>query len=164
MLKQGANAPEFILPDEEGNEVSLSSLLQESAIILYFYPADFTTGCTREACSFRDINEDLKSVGLRTVGISPQSGKSHLKFKEKHNLPFTLLSDPDKVAIKMYEADGPFGLIVRRVTYLISQGMKIQAALQADIRIDRHKEFVEKAIMLRETAGIKASSAEQPAE
>jgi peroxiredoxin Q/BCP len=160
MLKQGSNAPEFILPDEEGNEVSLSNLLQVSPIILYFYPADFTTGCTREACAFRDIHEDVKSVGLQTIGISPQSGKSHLRFKREHNLPFTLLSDPEKVAIKMYDADGPLGFGVRRITYLINQGMKVQGALQADILIDRHKDFVEKAIMLRETAGMKIKNAD----
>ena len=84
-----------------------------------------------------------------------------MKFKEKHELPFTLLSDPDKVAIKMYDVDGPFGVGVRRATYLIAQGAIIQAALQADVLINRHKEFIEKAIILREAAGTKASDAEQ---
>jgi len=70
-------------------------------------------------------------------------------------LPFTLLSDTEKVAIKMYDADGPFGVGVRRVTYLINQGKKIQAAVQADVLINRHKDFVEKAIMLREAAGMR---------
>ena len=155
MLKVGDVAPEFILPDESGNEVSLIALLQDSPVILYFYPADFTPGCTKEACSIRDLHDDIVSVGLRVIGISPQDGESHRRFREEHNLPFTLVCDPDKVAIKMYDADGPLGFGVRRVTYLVSQGQKIQDAVEANVQIGRHKEFIEKAIMLRETAGLK---------
>jgi peroxiredoxin Q/BCP len=155
MLKPGTVAPEFILPDENGNDVSLSDLLQQDALILYFYPADFTPGCTKEACAFRDLHGDILSVGLQVVGISPQDGESHKRFRKEHNLPFTLLSDKDKVAIKMYDVDGPFGIGVRRATYLVNQGRKIQDALQADVLINKHKEFIEKAIVLREAAGIK---------
>ena len=154
MLKPGTVAPEFILPDENGNDVSLSELLQQDSLILYFYPADFTPGCTREACSFRDLHGDILSVGLQVIGISPQDGDSHKRFREEHNLPFTLLSDKDKVAIKMYDVDGPFGIGVRRVTYLVNQGRKIQDVLQADVLINKHKEFIEKAVVLRQAAGI----------
>ena len=156
MLEPGNTAPDFILPDENGNEVVLSKLLEESALILYFYPADFTAGCTKEACAFRDIHDDILSVGLRVVGVSPQDGESHSRFREEHNLPFLLLSDEKKIAIKMYDVDGPFGVGVRRVTYLITQGQKIHDALQADVLINRHKEFIDKAIMLRRAAGIGA--------
>ena len=158
MLKAGATAPEFVLPDENGNDVSLSEELQKSALILYFYPADFTPGCTKEACSFRDLHDDILSVGLRVIGVSPQDGDSHRRFRDEYNLPFTLLSDEDKVAVKMYDVDGPFGIGVRRVTYLITQGRKIHSAMQADIKIDRHQEFIEKAIVLREAAGIKSAA------
>ena len=164
MLKPGAKAPDFVLPDENGNEVSLTGILDSGPIVLYFYPADFTPGCTKEACAIRDMHDDILSVGLRVVGISPQDGASHIKFKEKHNLPFTLLSDTDKVAIKMYDVDGPFGVGVRRATYLISQGAKIQSALQADVMVSRHADFIEKAVMLREAAGMKASDTEQNSE
>jgi peroxiredoxin Q/BCP len=155
MLKPGTVAPEFILPDENGNDVSLSDLLQQDALILYFYPADFTPGCTKEACAFRDLHGDILSVGLQVVGISPQDGESHKRFRKEHDLPFTLLSDKDKVAIKMYDVDGPFGIGVRRATYLVNQGRKIQDSLQADVLINKHKEFIEKAVVLREVAGIK---------
>jgi peroxiredoxin Q/BCP len=161
MLKPGAKAPDFILPDENGNEMSLTDILDSGPIVLYFYPSDFTPGCTKEACAIRDMHDDILSVGLRVIGVSPQDGASHAKFKQKHNLPFTLLSDTDKVAIKMYDVDGPFGVGVRRATYLISQGAKIQAALQADVMISRHADFIEKAVILRETAGIKVSDAER---
>lgn len=161
MLKPGSKAPDFILPDEDGNELSLTDILEQSPIILYFYPADFTPGCTKEACSIRDMHDDILSVGLRVIGVSPQDAASHKKFRDKHDLPFTLLCDPDKVAIKMYDVDGPFGVGVRRATYLISQGAKIQSALQADVLIGRHTDFIEEAVMLRETAGMKSSDAEQ---
>jgi len=153
MLSPGTNAPEFVLPDENGDDVSLVDLLQDGPLILYFYPADFTPGCTKEACSIRDIHDDLVAVGLQVVGVSPQDGDSHVRFREQHNLPFTLLSDEEKVAIKMYDVDGPFGVGVRRVTYLINQSKKIQDALQADVLVNRHKEFIQKAVALREAAG-----------
>ena len=156
MLKAGSRAPEFVLPDSEGNDVALSDLLQNGPLILYFYPADFTPGCTKEACSIRDIHDDITAVGLQVVGVSPQDGESHERFRETHKLPFTLLCDTEKVAVKMYDVDGPLGIGVRRVTYLIAQDRTIQDAVQADIRIDKHNEFIEKAVMLRETAGLKS--------
>ncbi len=161
MLKPGSKAPDFILPNENGEEVSLTDILETGPIVLYFYPADFTPGCTKEACAIRDMHDDILSVGLRVVGVSPQDAASHIKFKKKYELPFTLLSDMDKVAIKMYDVDGPFGVGVRRATYLITQGAKIQSALQADVLVSRHAEFLEKAVILRETAGMKVSDGEQ---
>ena len=156
MLDAGAKAPEFLLNDHEGKETSLSDLLQSGPLILYFYPADFTPGCTKEACSIRDIHNDIQSVGLQVAGVSPQDEDSHQRFREEHQLPFILLSDPEKVAIKMYEVDGPFGVGVRRATFLISQDRKIQDAMMADVRVGRHEEFIKKAVILRETAGLKS--------
>ena len=157
MLKVGDVAPEFILSDENGEEFSLTRKLQDSGLILYFYPADFTPGCTKEACAIRDIHDDILSVGLEVIGISPQESESHRRFKEEHDLPFTLICDPDKIAIKMYDADGPMGYGVRRVTYLVSQGQRIQGAICADLKIAKHEEFIRKAIMLRETAGMRVN-------
>jgi peroxiredoxin Q/BCP len=153
MLKPGSEAPEFALANDQGGETSLSDLLQDGPLILYFYPADFTPGCTKEACSIRDIHNDIQAVGLQVAGISPQDKDSHQRFREEHDLPFVLLSDPDKVAVKMYDVDGPFGVGVRRATFLINQDRTIQDAVQADVRIGRHQEFIEKAVVLRETAG-----------
>ncbi|TDJ38403.1 MAG: peroxiredoxin [Gammaproteobacteria bacterium] len=158
MLKPGDMAPDFILPNENGDDVSLTELLQPGPIILYFYPADFTPGCTREACTFRDIHDDILRVGLRVVGVSPQDAESHTRFRDEHKLPFTLICDQDKIAIKMYDVDGPLGIGVRRVTYLITQGQKIQDALQADVMINKHREFIKKAIVLRESAGMTAAN------
>ena len=153
MLKVGSKAPEFVLPDDEGGETSLSDLLKDGPLILYFYPADFTPGCTKEACSIRDIHTDIQSVGLQVAGVSPQDVESHQEFRDKYNLPFKLLSDPDKIAIKMYDVDGMFGVGVQRATFLIGQDRTIQDAVLANLRIGRHQEFIEKAVILRETAG-----------
>ena len=155
MLTAGNRAPEFILNSHEGVETSLSDLLQNGPLILYFYPADFTPGCTKEACSIRDIHSDIQSVGLQVVGISPQDEDSHRRFREQHDLPFLLLSDPEKVAIRMYDVDGPFGVGVRRATFLIDQDRSIRDAMLADVLIGRHTAFIEKAVTLREIAGLK---------
>ena len=157
MLNTGDKAPEFVLNNQEGIETSLSGLLQNGPLILYFYPADFTPGCTKEACAIRDIHTDIQSVGLQVVGISPQNENSHSRFREEHNLPFALLSDPEKVAIKIFDVDGPFGVGVRRATFLISQDGSIKDAMMADVRIGRHKEFIEKAVMLREAVDLQSS-------
>jgi peroxiredoxin Q/BCP len=149
MIKAGERAPEFTLPDEAAKDRSLTELLNTGAIVLYFYPADFTPGCTRQACVLRDIHTQIESAGLRVVGISPQSPQSHAKFKARYQLPFVLLSDEQKTVIKMYGVNGPLGLGVRRATYLIDAGRRVRDAVLADFKIGRHADFVRKAIMLR---------------
>jgi len=153
MLEIGGRAPEFSLPDHTGQTVSLTSLLGKGPVILYFYPADFTPGCTKEACSIRDLHAAILGAGLDVAGVSPQSPETHSKFREKYQLPFTLLSDPDKVVAKMYDVNGPLGIGVRRATYLIDQARRIRSAVLADFRIGLHEEFVRKAIALSTTGG-----------
>jgi peroxiredoxin Q/BCP len=152
MIKAGERAPESTLPDETAKDRSLTELLSTGAIVLYFYPADFTPGCTRQACVLRDVHAEIESAGLRVVGISPQSPQSHAKFKAKYNLPFVLLSDEQKTVIKMYGVNGPLGIGVRRATYLVDASRRVRDAVLADFKIGRHAEFVRKAIMLRATA------------
>ena len=149
MLKIGERAPEFTLPDDTGTDRSLTDFLNAGATILYFYPADFTPGCTRQACALRDLQSDIKDAGLQIVGISPQSPKSHAKFRTKYQLPFALLSDEDKAVIKMYGVNGPLGFGVRRATYLIDASRRVRDAVLADFAVGRHADFVRKAIMLR---------------
>ena len=152
MLNVGERAPEFTLPDQSGKDRSLTELLSAGAIVLYFYPADFTPGCTRQACLLRDIHTEVQRAALRVVGVSPQSPASHTKFREKYRLPFVLLSDEQKTVVKMYGVDGPLGFGVRRATYLIDAGRRIRDVLLADFRVGRHEEFVRKAAMLRQAA------------
>jgi thioredoxin-dependent peroxiredoxin len=149
MLSPGTSAPDFTLPDQEGRARSLAALRREGPLILYFYPADFTPGCTREACSLRDLHSDILRAGLRVVGVSPQDPESHARFREQHNLPFTLLSDVDKRVIRDYDVDGPLGIGVRRATFLIDREGRIVDAVLADLRIQRHEEFVRRAIEAR---------------
>jgi peroxiredoxin Q/BCP len=146
MLKNGTNAPDFKLDDQDGKKHTLKSLLAAGPLILYFYPADFTPGCTKEACSFRDLQSDLLRAKLRVVGVSPQDTESHKRFAEKHDLNFPLLADPDKRVVKAYDVDGPLGLGVRRGTYLIGRDGKIKDSVLADLRIGAHEAFVNKAI------------------
>jgi thioredoxin-dependent peroxiredoxin len=148
MLAIGGRAPEFTLPDQDGESVSLSTLLRNGPLILYFYPADFTHGCTREACAIRDLHDEIQQTGLDVAGVSPQSPASHRAFREKYQLPFRLLSDVEKTVIRMYEVLGPLGIGVRRATYLIDQARYIRAAVLADFRISQHEEFVRRAIAL----------------
>ena len=151
MLKTGERAPEFTLPDDTGKDRSLTDFLNAGATVLYFYPADFTPGCTRQACALRDLQSEIKNAGLRVVGISSQSPETHARFRSKYDLPFVLLSDEDKAVIKMYGVNGPLGFGVRRATYLIDGSRRIRDAVLADFGIGRHIDFVRKAIMLRAT-------------
>jgi peroxiredoxin Q/BCP len=149
MLKVGERAPEFTLPDDTGKDRSLTELLSVGAIILYFYPADFTPGCTRQACSLRDLHNDIQKAGLLVVGVSPQNSESHARFRQKYDLPFVLLSDEHKAVIKMYGVNGPLGIGVRRASFLIDGGRRVRDVVLADFMIGRHSEFVRKAVALR---------------
>lgn len=153
MLTPGTTAPAFSLPDQDGRERSLSGLLADGPLILYFYPADFTPGCTKEACDLRDLHAEILASGLRVVGVSPQSPDSHRRFREQHDLPFMLLSDVSKSVIKAYGVDGPLGFGVRRATFLIDGQQRIVDAVLADLRIGRHQAFVARAIAAREGPG-----------
>ena len=148
MLAIGARAPEFTLPDADGQATSLSNLLRNGPLILYFYPADFTPGCTREACQIRDLQPELDTARISVAGVSPQTPESHRAFREKYKLPFTLLADVDRFVIKMYDVQGPLGFGVRRATFLIDQARHIQDALLAAFRIGEHEAFARKAAAL----------------
>jgi peroxiredoxin Q/BCP len=150
MLSIGELAPDFELPDQDGEPRRLGTLAGGKPVILYFYPADFTPGCTKEACDLRDLHTQILTAGLQVVGISPQPPESHRRFRDEFRLPFILLSDENKVAIRAYGVDGPLGVGVRRATFLIGRDRRVQDAVLADLRISRHQAFVQKAIAARE--------------
>lgn len=149
MLETSERAPEFTLSDDTGKDRSLTELLCTGALVLYFYPADFTPGCTRQACLLRDMHDELIAAGLRVVGVSPQMPESHARFRARYNLPFTLLSDPGKSVIKMYGVNGPLGMGVRRASFLVDASRRVLDMVLADFMIGRHQAFVRKAIALR---------------
>ena len=125
-FKIGDKAPDFKGVDEDGEKVSLSNF-KGKKIILYFYPKDNTPGCTNEACDLRDNYNMWTEKGYEVIGVSPDSTQSHINFKEKHNLPFTLISDPDKEIIKQFGAWGLKKLYGReyegllRTTFIIDE-------------------------------------------
>jgi len=101
MVNEGEEAPDFTLPADDGRKVSLKGY-RGKKVVLYFYPKDGTLGCTREAIEFRDIAEEFEKEGVVILGVSKDSIKSHQKFKQKHELPFTLLSDPEGKILDLY--------------------------------------------------------------
>jgi peroxiredoxin Q/BCP len=104
-IEEGKPAPLFTLQDAHGNKVSLKDLRGRN-VVLYFYPKDDTPGCTKEACGFRDLWQEIRSLDAVVLGISPDDGASHSKFATKYDLPFTLLCDPDKTVMAHYGAYG----------------------------------------------------------
>jgi peroxiredoxin Q/BCP len=148
MLAVGARAPEFTLPDQDGRDTSLTSLLNHGALVLFFYPADFTPGCTKEVCLVRDLHTELLQRGLNVAGVSPQGPESHREFRTKHGLQFKLLSDEGKAVVRMYDVNGPLGIGVRRATYLVDPARNVRDAVLADFRIGRHEDFIRRAMAL----------------
>ena len=146
MLKEGDQAPDFVLDADDGSSVSLDALLAGGQLIVYFYPADFTPVCTAEACGIRDIHEEVLDAQMQVVGISPQDVASHERFKARFDLPFRLLFDRDKQVIRAFGVDGPFGFGVRRATFLIGTDKMIKGRVVSDLFAGSHTEFIRKAI------------------
>ncbi len=146
MLAVGDVAPDFTLPDDTGKMVRLSEF-RGRKVVLYFYPKDDTPGCTKEACGFRDMYPAYTEAGAVILGVSPDDVKSHVKFKQKYNLPFTLLADPEHRVIEQYGAWGLKKLLGReymgvlRTTYVIDEEGRI-AKVFSSVKPDRHNEEV----------------------
>ena len=146
MLQVGMAAPDFTLPDKDGNPVSLSDFCGRR-VVLYFYPKDNTPGCTRQACAFAGRLAEFERRGVTVVGISKDSVASHQKFAQRYNLPFVLLSDPDRVAIEAYgvwqekKMAGKVGMGVVRTTFIIDEN-GIIAAVMPKVKPDTNAEEV----------------------
>ena len=134
MLEVGTKAPEFTLPDKDGNTVSLADFAGKK-VVLYFYPRDNTPGCTRQACAFAGAYEEFKKINAVVIGISKDSVMSHQKFAEKHGLPFILLSDPELTAIQAYgvwqekKLYGKVSMGVVRSTFVIDENGMIEKVM-----------------------------------
>lgn len=124
-LSLGQKAPDFKLSSTSGQTLKMSKDLLGKAFILYFYPKDFTRGCTAEACEFRDQFEAFRDLDVPVFGVSKDSISTHQKFKMEHKLPFDLLSDPDGKVCKSYDALIPLIKMPKRVTYLIDEKHEI---------------------------------------
>jgi peroxiredoxin Q/BCP len=139
-------APAFTLPADDGKQVSLAGLAG-SPVVLYFYPKDDTPGCTREACAFRDLKVELKKLGARVFGISPDDVASHANFRDKYKLNFPLLADVGHKVAEKYGAwreknmYGKKTMGIQRSTYLIDADGKV-AKLWKSVKVDGHDEHV----------------------
>ena len=146
MLKAGDKAPDFSLISDEGKNISLKDL-KGKKVILYFYPKDDTSGCTKEACSFRDNIKIINKKNAVVIGVSKDDTKSHQKFKKKYDLPFTLLSDENLDMLKKYDVwkeksmYGKKYMGIERTTYIIDEKGKIQDVFNK-VKVDGHTEEV----------------------
>ena len=147
MLATGDKMPEFVLKDQDGNEVRGSELIGDKILIIYFYPKDFTPGCVKEACSFRDNMEKFVESGARVVGISSDSVGTHSKFAKRFNLDYLLLSDPKKAAHQKFGISSSFfGLLSGRVTFVVGLDGVIKFALESQFQPLKHVSNALKAV------------------
>jgi peroxiredoxin Q/BCP len=126
-LSVGAKAPDFTLQAASGDKFSLKKQMHGKSAILYFYPKNFTSACTKEACSFRDNFEAFRRADVDVIGISTDSVESHRKFKKAYDLPFTLLSDSGGEVARLYKVRMPLLGLTRRITYLLNAAHTIVA-------------------------------------
>ena len=149
-LQIGDPAPEFTLPDQDGNPVSLSQL-KGKRVVIYFYPKDDTSGCTREAIDFNALKKDFAKAGTEIIGVSPDTVKSHDKFKAKHGLDIALIADEDKTMLEAYgvwtekSMYGRKYMGVERTTFLIDGAGKI-ARVWNKVKVPGHAEEVLEAV------------------
>lgn len=140
-IKVGEKAPDFTLPSQTGDMVSLSDFKDKNFIVLYFYPKDYTLGCTAEACSFRDNYQDFKDAGAEVIGVSIDSSESHSKFAASYNLPFILLSDKNGKTKEDYGVNPSFlGLIQGRVTFVIDKQGIVRYIFSSQLQPAKHIE------------------------
>ncbi|MDE3196107.1 MAG: peroxiredoxin [Acidobacteriota bacterium] len=138
MPTPGDRAPEFELKDQDGSIVRLRDLTAQGPVVLFFYPKDDTTGCTKEACRFRDDYAKFRDAGARVFGVSSDSESSHRDFASKYSLPYPLLSDPGGKVRKLYGATGLFGLLPGRVTFVIGRDGVIRRVYSSQTNFERH--------------------------
>ncbi len=125
-MQKGDLVPDITLKDKDGTDFSFRDLVNKSPFVVFFYPKDFTPGCTKEACSFRDKYEDFKELGAEVIGISSDSQESHSKFSDKYNLPYTILSDENKKARQKFGVKpNLLGLLPGRETFIFNEKGKL---------------------------------------
>src|SRR6266540_1164612 len=138
-MKAGDPAPDFELPDETGKNRSLKEFLASGPVVLYFYPAAMTPGCTAESCHFRDLAKEFAEVGASRVGISPDPVAKQQQFSEKHSFDFPLLSDPDGAVATQFGVRRSFGpLLTKRQTFVIDTDGKVLEVIKSELRMSVH--------------------------
>jgi thioredoxin-dependent peroxiredoxin len=140
MLSQGDVVQDFELPDETGATRTLSGLLEGGPVVLFFYPAAMTRGCTAEACHFRDIAKDFAEVGARPVGISADKVEKQKQFADKHSLGYPLLADTERSVAKHFGVTrgGPIKIPNKRVTFVIDTDRTLLNVISSELSMERH--------------------------
>lgn len=154
MLKVGTQAPDFTAKLDDGTSFTLSAYRGQKHVVLYFYPKDFTAGCTAQACSFRDNYSAIAANDAIIVGLSADGGDSHSSFREKHTLPFPLIADPDRAVQDLYGVKGWVPWMPPRITYIIDKDGVIRAAIRHDFRVKEHVPEVIAALKALEPAPV----------
>ena len=139
-VEVGDKAPDFTLPSQMGDNVTLSEFFGKKNVVLYFYPKDETPGCKAEACNFRDSYQELTSLGAEVLGVSGQSVESHKSFATHYGLPFILLSDEGNTIRKLYSVPSTMGLIPGRVTYIIDKKGVVRHIFNSQTQTSQHVE------------------------
>ena len=147
MLLNGSLAPDFELPDQQGNPVRLSQFREIRPVVLFFYPKDDTSGCTIEACRFRDDFEKFRALDAEILGVSDDSTESHARFVSKFKLPFTLLSDKGGRVRKLYGVKKTLGILPGRVTFVIDRNGIVRHSFSSQSSPARHVEEALVALM-----------------
>jgi thioredoxin-dependent peroxiredoxin len=139
VLKTGDLAPDFALPDQSGTVIRLSELLAAGPVVLFFYPAAMTTGCTAEACSFRDLAAEFDQAGAQRVGISADQVEKQKQFSDRNGFDYPLVSDPDRAVAEQYGVRRRFGPApVKRATFVIGTDGRIVQTVSSELRMDKH--------------------------
>jgi peroxiredoxin Q/BCP len=138
--KVGEKAPDFTLPSQMGDNVTLSEYQGKKNVVLYFYPKDETRGCTREACEFRDRYDIFTRLGAEVLGVSSDTLESHKSFATHHGLPFLLLSDKDGKVRKLYGVPSTIGIIPGRVTFIIDTKGVVRHVFNSQFQPEKHIE------------------------
>ncbi len=137
-VKVGDKAPDFTLPSQMGDNVTLSEYFGKKNIVLYFYPKDETPGCIKEACTFRDNYQQLTELGAEVLGVSRQSVESHVAFASHYGLPFILLADVDNKVRELYGVPSTMGFLPGRVTYIIDKKGVVRHIFNSQSQAQRH--------------------------
>lgn len=148
-IKTGDLIPAFSLPDQDGNIFEISTFLGKKKLVIFFYPQDGSLNCTKEACYFRDLSDVFEEADALVIGVSSQSVESHKKFAEANRLKYTLLSDTENSARKLFGVPGRmFGLIPGRVTYVADRSGKVVYIFDSQTETQRHADEALKICLL----------------
>lgn len=152
-MKPGELAPDFELPDEQGNKRKLSGLLESGPVVLFFYPMAMTGGCTTESCHFRDLASEFAAVGAQRVGISSDAVAKQQEFSSANSFDFPLLSDVDGAVSKQFGTRRPFGpLKTRRRTFVIDTDRKILDVIKSEFKFELHADSALEVLRAKGTA------------